>query len=305
MKISLLIPTYNRHDIICETVEKYLKQDYADFEIIVIDQTKEESVQIDDFFKKRADQNVQRLRINEIGLPNARNFGIRSAKGEIIIFIDDDTEPVDNNFLKNHAANYTEPEIAGVAGRIIDKRYQEEDNPRRIHKLTKWGTVRAGKNGTVKAEIDVLSGGNMSFRREEALATLLFDTELIGNAAGEEITFSLELKRKSKKRLVFDPQAAIIHYALTQGGCANRSVSPLLRQFYRFCNLTINFLKNRDFIKPFYYFIGRAGAMIRLSFGLKSLKPVYYLSQAMYLGYRIYKKKAINKDRLSLWLKKI
>jgi glycosyltransferase involved in cell wall biosynthesis len=305
LKLSLLIPTYNRHDIICETVEKYLAQDYADFEIIVIDQTREDSGRVDDFFKKREDRKVQRIRIEEIGLPNARNVGIRAAKGDIIVFIDDDTEPENKSFLKQHAANYADPEVAGVAGRIIDRRYKEENDPNRIQKLTRWGTVQVGKNGTVRTEIDILSGGNMSFRREEALVTSLFDTELLGSAAGEEITFSLELRRKSRKKFVFDPRSAIIHYALTQGGCENRSVSPLVRQFYRFSNLTITFLKNRDFIKPFFYFIGRMGAIIRLCFSLKSIKPVYYLNKAMYLGYKIYKKKEIDRERLNLWLGKI
>jgi glycosyltransferase involved in cell wall biosynthesis len=41
MKVSLIIPTYNRENALVNTIGDCLSQDFKDLEIIVIDQTKQ------------------------------------------------------------------------------------------------------------------------------------------------------------------------------------------------------------------------------------------------------------------------
>lgn len=289
--VSVIISTYNRHNIICNTVNHMLKQDYPNYEIIVVDQTENIPAHIKSFFDKLSNKDVLYIRISEMGLPNARNVGINVSNGEIIIFVDDDIKPFDEHFIRKHAENYSNPEIVGVSGRIVDPEFPLESDPQQILKLTKWGTILGGKNGIVRTETDVLSGGNMSFRKIDALKSGLFDTDIIGTAQGEEISFSLKLLKNSGKKFVFDPTATLYHYALSSGGCHSRSVPPLYRHFCRFYNHTLICLKNKDRINPFFFLFGRIAAMLLIAVKSRNLKVFYWLTLAIYYGNTTYRKK--------------
>jgi glycosyltransferase involved in cell wall biosynthesis len=90
-KVSVVIPTCNRPDLIKKAVQTVLVQTYQDFEIIIVD----------DGMKERAKKSIDEIhdpRIvylqNEksLGGGGARNVGIRAAKGEYVAFLDDDDE---------------------------------------------------------------------------------------------------------------------------------------------------------------------------------------------------------------------
>lgn len=296
--LSIIIPTFNRHNVICDTVNHLLKQDYLRYEIIVLDQTKNVPARITHFFKEVANKGVRYIHLDEPGLPNARNVGTKAARGEIIVFVDDDVEPVNTNYLKNHTKNYSDPQIVGVAGRVIDREYPVENNPDKILKLNKFGTFKEGKNGTVRTEVDTLPGNNMSFRKEDALKTTLFDTNIIGTEHGEEVNFCFNLVKKSGKKLVFDPTAVLYHLALPSGGDSSRSVPPLFRQFSRFHNLTLICLQNRDIINPALFLIGRVGAMLRIAVQNRNIQTFYWLTKAMVYGRATYRKKINPKDMI-------
>ena len=90
MLISIIIPTYNRADLLLKTIESILCQSYKNFEIIIVsdgstDNTKEKVLKIND----------NRLIFCELkknfGYPaKARNEGIKKSNGSLIAFCDDD-----------------------------------------------------------------------------------------------------------------------------------------------------------------------------------------------------------------------
>ena len=87
--VSVVVTTFNRKDLLKETLESILAQTYQDFELIVVDNYSNydfnaliESFKSD---KIRAYQNQ-----NHDVIATNRNFGIEKAKGEYIAFCDDD-----------------------------------------------------------------------------------------------------------------------------------------------------------------------------------------------------------------------
>src|ERR1700733_2038251 len=87
--VSVIIATYNRGEVLCDTVAMALAQDYPDFEVIVVDQTPEPPAMVREFVKAAGDR-LRYVRREIPNLPAARNTGIRIARGEIVVFIDDD-----------------------------------------------------------------------------------------------------------------------------------------------------------------------------------------------------------------------
>jgi len=89
IKISVIVTTYNRPNLLKETLDSILNQTYVDFELIVVDNNSNY-----DFFKLIESFNDNRIiayqnENNGIIAVN-RNFGIKKAKGNYIAFCDDD-----------------------------------------------------------------------------------------------------------------------------------------------------------------------------------------------------------------------
>ncbi len=88
-KVSVVVTTYNRKELLRETIQSILDQTFRDFELIVVDNYSNY-----DFFEYIKSFNDYRIRAfqnqnNGIIAVN-RNFGIKKAKGEYIAFCDDD-----------------------------------------------------------------------------------------------------------------------------------------------------------------------------------------------------------------------
>ena len=88
--ISVIIPLYNKEQIIEKCIQSVLTQDYNDFEVVVVnDGSTDRSAEI----VKRIDDSRVRLIEQENGGPSkARNTGVKNAKGEWIVFLDADDE---------------------------------------------------------------------------------------------------------------------------------------------------------------------------------------------------------------------
>lgn len=88
--VSVIIPTYNRSNIILETLNRVLEQTYTNIEIIVISDGSTDDTK--NIIEKKNDNRVTFVELNQnTGLPAVvRNTGIELAKGKYIAFCDDD-----------------------------------------------------------------------------------------------------------------------------------------------------------------------------------------------------------------------
>ncbi len=106
MKISVVIPTYNKFDILFVTLKSYYFLDFPrdEFELIICD---DGSDYFDDYkLKIFADRiNLRIIHVPHCGRSSARNAGIYHSTGELIVFSDDDSL-VSSDFLTFHWNNY-------------------------------------------------------------------------------------------------------------------------------------------------------------------------------------------------------
>jgi glycosyltransferase involved in cell wall biosynthesis len=85
--VSVVIPTYNRAGVICQTIDNVFEQTYRNFELIIVDDGSTDDTQC------KLRQYGDRLRVvtqSNAGAADARNHGARVARGEIIAFQDSD-----------------------------------------------------------------------------------------------------------------------------------------------------------------------------------------------------------------------
>ena len=85
--VSVIIPTYNRGWIVQEAIESVLAQDFADYELIVVDDGSDDNTPAILAGYGRA---ITVLHQSNSGVSPARNAGVAAASGQLIAFLDSD-----------------------------------------------------------------------------------------------------------------------------------------------------------------------------------------------------------------------
>lgn len=97
-KISVILPVYNTGNILKKTVNSILKQEFSDFELLIIDDGScEETKKICDAYSL-CDPRVKVFHKCNGGICDARNYGLKRAQGEYLTFCDHD-DIYDKNIL--------------------------------------------------------------------------------------------------------------------------------------------------------------------------------------------------------------
>src|SRR5436309_8980372 len=86
MKLTVVIPTYNRPAIVVNTVRRLQALTPPPDEIIVVDQT----AAVNDELRTT---NAKVLRLDAPSIPHAMNEGLLAAETPLVLFLDDDVEP--------------------------------------------------------------------------------------------------------------------------------------------------------------------------------------------------------------------
>jgi len=114
--ISIIIPAHNEEENIKETIENAKNLDYPrDKEIIIVDDGSTDRT----FEIAKKIKGVKVLRKKRGGKANALNFGIKHAKGEIVVCIDSDSYPEKSALLKT--VPFFEKNVAAVTTSVFVK----------------------------------------------------------------------------------------------------------------------------------------------------------------------------------------
>jgi len=84
-RVSVVIAAYNASRTIDDCLTSILKQDFSDYEVVVVDDGS-----TDDTVEKVKEYPVRLIKNPSQGLPAARNAGFEASKGNIVIFLDSD-----------------------------------------------------------------------------------------------------------------------------------------------------------------------------------------------------------------------
>lgn len=118
--ISIIIPTYNRKNLLSEAVDSVLTQNYHYYEIIIIDDgSSDQTITYLDKLKfdlAAIDKPTPTIKVKSIphnGHPGyVRNRGIEMAEGELIAFLDSDDLWNNDKLIKQVDYLYTHPEVS-------------------------------------------------------------------------------------------------------------------------------------------------------------------------------------------------
>jgi GT2 family glycosyltransferase len=201
--VSVVIPTHNRHDKLAETLAPLRHQSLSadDYEIIVVDDGSTPPVEL----PVRGDGPMLRLIRRGGGERSAaRNAGADAARGELLVFLDDDIT-VGPDFLTAHYRAHQEWPGALAVGSI---RLPEETarTPFGRFRQRLEDEVIPGQRGPVSMN-NFCAAANMSIARRRFMELGGFDT---GIASSEDQDLALR-HTGSGGRIVFIPEARVVH----------------------------------------------------------------------------------------------
>jgi glucosyl-dolichyl phosphate glucuronosyltransferase len=120
--ISLVIPTYNRAHVLKRALHSAVNLDYPSdrYEIIVVDNgsTDATPAAVKDAQDRKPKHRINYIREERLGLHNARHAGVWAAKGNILVFTDDDATFAPG-WLRAYAAAFdAHPEMVAAGGPV-------------------------------------------------------------------------------------------------------------------------------------------------------------------------------------------
>ena len=196
--ISVIIPSYNSRQTICECLESVLNQSIKfPYEVIVVDS----SIDGTDAFITRRYKSVKLIHINKKTLPGlARNIGAKAARSEYIAFTDSDCV-VAYDWLENIMARVEKQTYDAVGGIIFN------------------GTPESlpGTLGYMNEFSFFLPGTKSGFTKELATANVCYKSDLFNeysfnetHFAGEDTIFHWAILERGGK-LFLDPGIKVTH----------------------------------------------------------------------------------------------
>ena len=97
-KVSIIVPIYNKEKYIKKCIDSILNQTYSNIEAIVINDGSTDNS--DNIMKSYNNKIIKYYSRKNHGIGATRNFGLKKATGDYIVFLDSDDYLSDNNAIK-------------------------------------------------------------------------------------------------------------------------------------------------------------------------------------------------------------
>ena len=250
MKISILIPNYNGAHFLRECLNSIKAQSYKDFEVIVVDNASgDNSV---DILRKEYPEVKVVLSESNLGFAGANNRGYKEAKGEYILFLNNDTK-LDKDCFKflTEKAEANKQKVGVVFAKIL-RMDQPEIYDAVGSYLTSFGFLyHLGFREVDKGEYDnlkyIFSPKGVCFlvARKVIDKIGLFDDDYF--AYFEESDFFWRVWLNNYK-IAFVSKALVYHKV---GGTCTRLSSPFI-DYHSFKNRIASLIKNLGRVSLYY-----------------------------------------------------
>jgi len=197
--VTVIILSHNAAAYIRSALDSALAQTYRPAQIVVVDDSTDDSPKIVEEYVKREAGVVELLRVPPCNVSKARNIALDHASGDFVSFLDADDIWLPTKTQKQLAALQASPDAVGAYAHYFDFIDDIDDLGRRVP-----------RHGTDDPALrDVIFEQHMSSStvlvRASAIGRLRFDE----NAPhGEDTIFMAELRLKGRWRLVDEPLIA-------------------------------------------------------------------------------------------------
>lgn len=216
--VSVVVPTYGREGVLLDTIELLLAQSSRPREILIVDQTAQHEAATDSRLGTLNEQSkIRWLRLPEPSIPKSMNHGLKMATQPIVLFLDDDISARTDLVGSHRRAHEEFPEAVAVVGQVLQPGESPIDAPARGSRRGLRADLEFPFFSSRGDWIANVMAGNLSVKREAAIAAGGFDENFVGVAYRFETEFARRLIDRGGK-IRFCPEASINHLRANKGG---------------------------------------------------------------------------------------
>ncbi|MFL5617301.1 MAG: glycosyltransferase family 2 protein [Gemmatimonadaceae bacterium] len=218
-QLSIVVPTLNRRDSVLRLLRALHAQSAppSTFEAIVVVDGSTDGT-LDAVHAHTAPFALRAIDLPRSGRSRARNEGVRSAAGDLVLFLDDDMEPAPG-LIAEHLARHDAPDVLGVVGAVPV--VVPADAPPIVRYRAAVFARKLGRLATRSDQLafgDVYSG-NLSIRRARLLDAAGYD-ETFDVYGHEDYELALRLGRDDGRFVYSAAALANQYYDKTLRGLA-------------------------------------------------------------------------------------
>jgi len=207
MKITVVIPTYQRERVLLDTIDQLLNLDPPPLEILIIDQTSDhEPITARALALHDSQNRIEWIRLRKPSITRAMNTGLKHSSGEVVVFLDDDIIPHPGLIGAHYRAHCQGEDV--VAGQVL----QPGESPTEVTE-----PIPFRFNSTRKQHVTEFIGCNFSVNRKLAISLGGFDENFVHVAYRFEAEFANRVLTIGK-RILFEPEASVRHLKAERGG---------------------------------------------------------------------------------------
>jgi len=209
MKISVLICTRNRAKSLDLTLRRFYEQRFAgdySYELIVVDNdSTDETTEVIERCAALRPETTRHLVEKRRGLTYARNAAVAAARGEIIVFTDDDVLVSADWLDEIHREFSADPDLRILSGKVLLANEQLQRVALHAYEDRRYFDFPDGGN--------FVMGANMAFRRELFDSIGLFDVRLGAGRffAGADEVELIYRGLKAGWRMLYAPNVLVYH----------------------------------------------------------------------------------------------
>ncbi|RBP49166.1 GT2 family glycosyltransferase [Arenicella xantha] len=220
----MVIPSYQRAEIVLDTIALLLDQVVPADEIIIVDQT---AYANSDRFAKELrqldlDGKIRWIRLDQPSIPHAMNVGLTRAKSDYVLFLDDDSS-FKPTLIQAYCDYLDQEDVVAVVGQVV----QPYEVPTELPLSYQAGSgiyrdLSFKFYATEDRWIHNCMAGNLLVDKHQAQQAGGFDQQFEGVAYRFETEFCRRLIRHSGQAFLFGSKASIDHLKLASGGTRSK-----------------------------------------------------------------------------------
>lgn len=204
-KLSIIIPTHNRHDSLLRLLQSINRQeiDFSLFEVIVVTNLFDST--LEDILKTANYHYALKIESSHnMGANAARNKGIAAARFDYLLFLDDDVEILNRSYLSSIINLSWDDKLAAIGGGyLLGKTASIFET---VYHQIAMGWLN---NQDHSQERSLLLGGNTIYNRRLLKGKLHFDEKI--QFGGTETELNMRLLQEGYK-LRFDSRLNVLHH---------------------------------------------------------------------------------------------
>lgn len=217
--VSILIPNKDQKDTLDQCLKSIeVRTDYENYEIIIIENNSTEQETFE-YYKQIKNPKIRVIEWkDEFNYSAINNFGVRHAKGEYLLFLNNDIEVINSDWLGEMLSNCQRDEVGAVGAKL----YYPDNTVQHAGVIVGIGGVagsvfvglKRGYTGymhraSIQQNLSAVTAACMMVKKSVFEEVGGFEEEL--KVAFNDIDFCLKIREKGHL-IVYDPYVELYHY---------------------------------------------------------------------------------------------